>query len=190
MNRQDALNIFKLNHDVEEDWLMEAMENDLFELKNDILQKYMVPVLLQKKLRELQDKVLAEHLLRPATNGAPAPDIWHSPYDDRISFLEDYERKMSELKTALMQALSFRIVFPIVQRIILTQEYYMVLFRLLFNEFSEALPEEVNSREIIDTGKLLLALKNNQLDESTTWAIEREIGRIDRIRALRINDHS
>ncbi|MFM7309517.1 MAG: hypothetical protein ACKOZY_02825 [Flavobacteriales bacterium] len=190
MNRQDALRIFRLKPDIEEEWLMEAMENDLFETKKDILQKYMVPVLLQKKLREIQDKVVAEHILQPAHSDKHAPSIWDKPYEDRVAFLEDYEAKMSELKSALMQAISYRIVFPIVQRIILTQEYYMVLFRILFNEFSEALPEEVNSREIIDTGKLLLALKNGPLDERTTWSIEREIGRIDRIRALRVGDHS
>ena len=190
MNREDALNIFRLNPNIDEESVLEALESDLFETKKDILLKYMVPVLLQKKQRELQDKVVAEHVLHPSAVDQSAPPIWNNAYQDRIAFLEDYEAKMSELKTSLMQARSYRVVFPIVQRIILTQEYYMVLFRILFNEFSEALPEEVNSREIIDTGKLLLALKNEPLTESITWSIEREIGRIDRIRALRISDHS
>jgi hypothetical protein len=55
---------------------------------------------------------------------------------------------------------------------------------MLFNEYAEALPEEVKSREIIDTGKLLQALKTNQVDNKIVWAIEREITRIDRITRL------
>lgn len=71
------------------------------------------------------------------------------------------------------------------QALILTQEYYMVLFRMLYNEFSEALPEEVNTREMIDTGKLLLALHLGTLDERTVWDIEKgEIARIEKIQEL------
>jgi hypothetical protein len=60
----------------------------------------------------------------------------------------------------------------------------MLRFTEFFSEYSEALPEEVNSREIIDTGKLLLTLKQNQIDNKMSWAIEREISRIKKIRAL------
>jgi hypothetical protein len=58
----------------------------------------------------------------------------------------------------------------------------MQLFIDVFSEYSEALPEEVNSREIIDTGKLLLALKQKQIDNKMSWAIEREISRIKKLR--------
>jgi len=84
----------------------------------------------------------------------------------------------------LMQCTSLFAVKSVMYRIILSQEYYMALFKMLFNEYAEALPEEVKSREIIDTGKLLQALKTNQVDNKIVWAIEREITRIDRITRL------
>jgi hypothetical protein len=46
------------------------------------------------------------------------------------------------------------------------------------------LPEEVNSREMLDTGKLLVALKNDQVDNKMSWAIEREISRIKKIQGI------
>jgi hypothetical protein len=37
---------------------------------------------------------------------------------------------------------------------------------------------------MIDTGKLLLALRSGQPDERTVWDIEREIARIEKIQKL------
>ena len=84
----------------------------------------------------------------------------------------------------LMQLTSFSKLEQITLALIDWQESYMLRFTELFNEFSEALPEEVNSREMIDTGKLLLALKQNQIDNKMSWAIEREISRIRKIRGI------
>jgi hypothetical protein len=100
----------------------------------------------------------------------------------KIDFLESYESELSILKLQLMNANSFKQLEGVLSRIIDLQEKYMLRFTQLFNEYSEALPEEVNSREIIDTGKLLLALKQNQIDNKMGWAIEREISRIKKLR--------
>jgi hypothetical protein len=37
---------------------------------------------------------------------------------------------------------------------------------------------------MIATGKLLIALKNNQVDNKLSWAIEREISRIKKIQGI------
>jgi hypothetical protein len=54
MNREEALTILQLpDTHSPEDWT-EALEQKLFEHKNDVLQKYMVPTLLYKKIKQLE----------------------------------------------------------------------------------------------------------------------------------------
>jgi hypothetical protein len=98
--------------------------------------------------------------------------------------ISQYEEQISHLKLEVMNSRTFHQLHRVMKALVLAQEYYMVLFRMLFNEFSEALPEEVNTREMIDTGKLLLALKSGQLEERMIWDIEREIARIEKIQML------
>jgi hypothetical protein len=111
--------------------------------------------------------------------------VWNENPPNRIVLLEQYEKQISALKLALMESATFHQTHKVIQAFILTQEYYMVLFRILFNEFTEALPEEVNTREMIDTGKLLQALKSGDPDNRLTWEIEREIARIDKLRNIK-----
>lgn len=83
-----------------------------------------------------------------------------------------------------MNAASFQNLSLALNALIDLQENYMHRFLFLFKEYSEALPEEVNSREMLDTGKLLLALKNDQVDNKMSWGIEREISRIKKIQGI------
>lgn len=185
MERIQALSIFGLAESADHDALLYAIEEKLFTLKNEVLQKYMVPTLINKKISAIQDTILAEYILLggdiPAGN-----DIrhWSSSPPDRIAMISQYEEQISHLKLETMNSRTFHQLHKVMQAFVLAQEYYMVLFRMLFNEFSEALPEEVNTREMIDTGKLLLTLRTGQLDERSIWDIEREIARIEKIQKL------
>ena len=158
-------------------------EEKLFEWKQDILQKYMVPSLLRSKQKIVGQLIAAEQALS-ITDTNEAFQIKEPILSDsgKIDFLESYESELSSLKLQLMNSTSFKQLEGVLSRIIDLQEKYMLRFTQLFNEYSEALPEEVNSREIIDTGKLLLALKQNQIDNKMGWAIEREISRIKKLR--------
>ena len=186
MEKTEALNLFLLKHDSTQEEMEGAIEEKLFALKNDVLQKYMVPSLLRTKLQNIQPFMLAESALKHNGKSLSA-DLtdWTLSPDERIHFIEEYEKQISQLKLALMNAVSFDQLHQVIHALVITQEYYMVLFKMLFNEFSEALPEEVNTREIIDTGKLLLALKAGALDNKQTWEIEREIARIDKLQKLK-----
>lgn len=181
------MELLGLNHDADRETVAERLEEMRFAMKNEVLQKYMVPMLLRKKETQLEEWMSAEaHLMGDALPApSAAPDAWQTLPNDRITFLEQYESRLSELKLRVMQSSSFAELKAIVDALVVTQEYYMALFKLLFNEFAEALPEEVNSREIIDTGKLLQVLRQGEIDNKTAWAIEREITRIDRIHGLK-----
>jgi len=181
------MEVMGLNHDTDRETVGERLEEMRFTMKNDVLQKYMVPMLLRKKNVELEEWMQAElYLLGGTTPIASAiPEVWQTLPENRISFLEQYEVRLCELKLRVMQSSSFMELKAILDVLIVTQEYYMALFKLLFSEFEEALPEEVNSRAIIDTGKLLHVLRQGEIDNKTAWAIEREIARIDRIHGLK-----
>ncbi len=188
MEKKDAYIAFGVTGTDDLQDVRTAIEEKLFALKNDILQKYMVPTLLTKKMQNLQYLTLAEYvLLDGEIKQAETQELWSASPANRIDFIEQYESHISVLKLTLMNCTSFHQLMKIVQSFIITQDYYMVLFRMLFNEFSEALPEEVNTREIIDTGKLLLALKKEELDEKQTWEIELELARIDKIQKLKVS---
>ena len=160
-------------------------EAKLFEWKQDILQKYMVPSLLRSRQKTIGQFIAAEQALSMTDANEYLPtEVSLLSDSGKIDFLESYESGLSRLKLQLMNANSFKQLEGVLSRIIDLQEKYMVGFIQWFNEYSEALPEEVNSREMIDTGKLLLALKQNQIDNKMGWAIEREISRIKKIRSI------
>jgi len=187
MTEQMAMELLGLNPSDDEETIREHVESILFDVKKDILSKYVVPSLLRKKEAQLDDLIAAECKALKLPDNESADGVserWETLPQDRIDFLEQYEQHISALKLQLMQCNSLLAAKGVMTHLILSQEYYMVLFKMFFNEYAEALPEEVNSRETIDTGKLLHALKTDQLDNKIVWAIEREITRIDRITRL------
>jgi len=178
-----ALMGIESTHDFDE--FTNRHEEKLFEWKQDVLQKYMVPSLLRSKLKNLSQLIAAEETLSLADGSAPfVIELPQLATPDKIDFLESFESGLSNLKLLVMNSASFKNLESVLKGIIEWQELYMLRFTELFNEYSEALPEEVNSREMIDTGKLLLALKQNQIDNKQSWAIEREISRIKKIRGI------
>jgi hypothetical protein len=186
LSKQRAMALLGIESSLDHDESMNQHEQKLFEWKQDVLQKYMVPSLLRSKLKLLDEFIQAEKMIVPEhqSQHAVIAEI-QLQGSDRILMLENYETDVSKLKLQLMQASSFAQVPWLIEAFIQIQERFMSLFLSLFPEYSEALPEEVNSREMIDTGKLLLALKQQQIDNKMSWAIEREISRIRKIQGMR-----
>jgi hypothetical protein len=178
-----ALMGIESSHDFEE--FVNQHEEMLFAWKQEVLQKFMVPTLLKNKLKNLSQMIAAEQAL--SLTEADAEHHVELPVlslAGKIDFLESYESGLSNLKLQLMNSSSFAHIELIVKSLIEFQDTYMMRFTDFFSDYSEALPEEVNSREIIDTGKLLLTLKQNQIDNKMSWAIEREISRIKKISSI------
>lgn len=171
------------SHDFEE--FENQHEQKLFEWKQELLQKYMVPSLIRSKLKPIGDLIRAEQILEiKKASGEYSTHSFQLSDADRIGMLESYESALSQLKLVIMNAASFQNLSLALNALIDLQENYMHRFLFLFKEYSEALPEEVNSREMLDTGKLLVALKNDQVDNKMSWGIEREISRIKKIQGI------
>jgi hypothetical protein len=173
--------LLNISADGSAEQLQEVYETKLFDARNDILQKFAVPSLIRKKNKTLEALVQAENEAYTSTHESPFSS---SALADKIEFLERYEEKMSELRLALTSAGSFTKLSKIAASIALQQDYYMMLFTLYFSEHYRALPEEVNTRDMIDTGKLILHLKAGNPDDKMSWEIEKELARIQKIHQL------
>lgn len=185
ITKQKAMALMGIESSHDHEDFVNQHEQKLFQWKQEIMQKYVVPTLLRNKQKAINDLTQAEQILeiKEASDGSYTQSLVISS-ENRIGMLESYETALSNLKLAIMNSASFNQLSKAMNDLTELQEKYMQHFLLLFMEYSEALPEEVNSREMIDTGKLLIALKNNQVDNKLSWAIEREISRIKKIQGL------
>lgn len=173
--------LLHLPSDCSTEQLQEAYEQKLFDARQDFLQKFSVPSLIRKKIKVLEPFVQLESTLDPQTNEVPFGSV---AMTDRVGFLEMYEAKMSELRLALTSAQSFTALCHAAASLALQQDYYMVIFMMHFSEHYNALPEEVNTRDMIDTGKLIVQLKAGNPDDKMSWEIEKELARIHKIHQL------
>ncbi len=185
ITKQKAMALMGIESSHDHEDFVNQHEQKLFQWKQEIMQKYVVPALLRNKQKAINELTHAEQILeiKEASDGSYSQSLIISS-ENRIGMLESYETALSNLKLAIMNSASFNDLSKAMKEIIELQENYMHHFLLLFMEYSEALPEEVNSREMIDTGKLLIALKNNQIDNKLSWAIEREISRIKKTQGI------
>jgi hypothetical protein len=175
------LALLQLPSDTTADDLKEVYDQKLFDARQDLLQKFAVPSLLRKKIKLIEPfaqlELASTEVIREAPFGSAA-------MADKIEFLEHYELKMSELRMALSSAKNFAELCKAAGSLALQQDYYMVLFTLFFSEHYSALPEEVNTRDMIDTGKLIVQLKAGNPDDKMAWEIEKELARIQKIHQL------
>ncbi|HEY8404890.1 MAG TPA: hypothetical protein VIK71_09805 [Flavobacteriales bacterium] len=178
-NVTEAIKLLGLEEDADQEAVETAWEEKLFALKKEILPLLPVPSLVHKRIQQLAVWCALES---PAAPALPAIDIAsvHAA-DDVISFLEQYERQMSALKLHISNAATFRTLQSLLPIAIELQTTYMKKFKHFFSNYAEALPEEAKSREMIDTGRLLTALKNNNLTSEITWEIEKELARINKL---------
>lgn len=186
MEVKEALRLFNLNGDEQQEVIAENIESELFRIKQEAIQKYMVPGLLKNKLTQWKLLAEAEQSLVPDQNyDSGSQHSWTSQPNDKIDFLEQYEQRLSQIKLDVMNAAHHAAFVAAAENLILCQEYFMVLFKLFFSDHYEALPEEVNTREIIDTGQLLVFLKSPETSKDQSWSIEKELARIDKIQSLK-----
>jgi len=175
-----------LDEQADNEMIQTAMEEKLFAVKKEILTLLAVPSLIKKRQLNLSIWLEAETFVGIGSQEHTQFDS-DSPIDktqDRIAFLESYEQLMSIIKLELMNAGSFKKLNGVVSAALRLQTDYMHGFKKFFAEYTEALPEETKSREMIDTGKLLNALKSNNLTSDITWEIEKELARIAKLPAV------
>jgi hypothetical protein len=178
-NVTEAIKLLGLEEHADQETIESALEDKLFALKKEILPLLPVPSLIQKREQQLAVWFALENLASPAAITVDLESVDTST--DVVSFLENYERQMSTIKLHIANAMSFialKNILPVAAEL---QIIYMKKFREFFINYAEALPDEAKSREMIDTGKLLTALKSDNLNSEITWEIEKELARIGKL---------
>jgi hypothetical protein len=178
-NVTEAIKLLGLEEHADSETIESALEDKLFTLKKEILPLLPVPSLIHK--RELQLATWCA-LESPSSFIPPSVDLESlNSATDAISFLENYERLMSAVKLHIANAMSFQELKSVLSIATTLQSSYMKQFKHFFSTYAEGLPEEAKSREMIDTGKLLNTLKNNNLTSEISWEIEKELARIGKL---------
>lgn len=180
MNFDEARKKLGLENDADLEIVESAIEEKLFNFKKDILPLLPVPSLVKKRQAQLDAWITIENKVDKSYSTNSSMGAIENA-TDIVSFLEVYERELSKVKLEIMNAGSFSSLKHSLELAVELQTLYMRAFKKFFADYSEALPEETKSREIIDTGKLLNALKNNNMTSEVTWEIEKELGRIHKL---------
>lgn len=160
MDRKEALQTLSLEEGFDAEALDDALDEQLFVIKKNVLAKYLAPTLLGKQLRivsALRDaySLLVQAAALPLSNAA-----YTSPFidiDALIPFLETYEQQLSAAKLATQSACNTEQLHQGIVRLQQLQEAYMHHFLLLWpgdNSISN-----VSSREALDTGVALRLLR-------------------------------
>lgn len=135
-----ALMGIESSHDFDD--IVNQHEQKLFEWKQEILQKFIVPSLLRKKQNQLAEWIEAEKLtVQPSeSNVIFRPEKLNTT--SRIAMLEQYEADISLLKLKLTQAEFFSHLPAIVQGLLDVQENYMQAFIDLFRPIPRHFPKK------------------------------------------------
>lgn len=175
-----------LDERADTEMIQTAMEEKLLAAKKEILTLLPVPSLIKKRQLNLSiwiDAELSIGMNSQETNQS-TNEIDIDKAQDKIEFLESYEQRMSVVKLKLMNASSFKHLSNTISNALRLQADYMTGFKKFFSEYTEALPEETKSREMIDTGKLLNAIKNENITSDIAWEIEKELARIAKLPSI------
>lgn len=179
MDRKEALQTFGLEGAFDADDLDDALDEQLFLIKKNVLSKYLAPALLDKQLRIVSAVRDAYGLLTEAT---PLPlSKLHSedPFasvHELIPFLERYESALSAAKLALQSARNTEQLHHAIHALKHVQENYMHRFIALWPGSAEE--NSVASRDALDTGVALRLLRSDAQAPALQAMLHKEAARI------------
>lgn len=184
MTKQEALLYFEVSEDFQQMELLDLMDEKLFHLKNEVLQKINVPSLLEKRKKECERMLEALEALNMKEDTKAA--VFHfSPLpSDAIAFLEHYESQISAAKLIAFHAKTPQELIASIEFLITIQEHYLSTFVQVFSAFG---PFEENQSISVQTtfesGEVLRKLKS---PESHSEAVLSEITQLIQSEASRV----
>lgn len=182
MNEQQALSLLEWNLLLSPDEQQEWEEEWIFDRSKEVLQKAYAPTLIQKRIDEMSRVLEALSVLGFFSKKKDSPSI-HWDKADGLSFLRSYEKNRALAKTAIAQS---RSVAELQSAAVLLKEVtvqYMNDLELFFSEI-KASTDAVKSQDELDTARVIMALKNGDLNEEITALLSKEKARIALLRSL------
>lgn len=183
MTRAEAIDFLEIENDFQTTDIFDSVDEKLFQLKNESLQKMAVPALLKKRVQDckkINQALSALGLEESATEQTFGTTFTST---EPISFLEEYERAISAAKLALFNAKSASQLAFTLENIIQLQGNFNREFISIMREFGPFELLDIPSREATDTGVLLRELKSGNT-ENIKLLVQREAGRLLKIASL------
>lgn len=184
MTRQEATVFLEIENDFQVTDIFDAVDEKLFQLKNESLQKLAVPSLLKKRIHDCEkitEALIALNLEEKSSQSTFEKfDFEKNP----ISFLEKYERCISATKLSIFNARNSNNLKEALDSAFEIQSIFNREFPLIFEAYGPFEPLDIPSREATDTGVLLHGLKSDAASDSLKQMIQREAGRLLKIASL------
>lgn len=177
MTKEQALHFFEIDSDFQSIELLDIIDEMLFNLKNEVLQKMHVPQLLIKRKQQCEKIIEAQTALQMIENPIIPTFKNLNTHFNPIDFLEEYEHLLSALKLSIFNAKYPQTLLAGIDACIELQQNYGRQFPVLFSEFKRV-ETEIASQSVLETGILLRNLKSNSNIEETKNLIEKELARL------------
>jgi hypothetical protein len=184
MTKQEAISFLEIENDNQVTDIFDAVDEKLFQIKNESLQKLAVPSLLKKRIADcikITEALIALGMEEKSTNST----FEKFNFDvDQISFLENYERCISAAKLSIFNSRKSNNLKESLEEAFNIQSAFNSRFPIVFSSFGPFESMDIPSREATDTGVLLRGLKSDSESEELKNLIQREAGRLLKIASL------
>ncbi len=184
MTYEEALSFFDIQSDFQSIELFDVIDEKLFLIKNEVLQKYSVPSLLNKREKECQRIISAQKAL----SMLESPDLPSFPEivftKEPLPFLETYERMLSIAKLQIYNAKHAQTLASGIRFLADLQTSYHALFLEVMKAFESSEHLEIAASFIWDSGPVVRDLKAKKLSEESIALIRKEGARIKKLSEL------
>ncbi len=177
MTKQEALAI--INAD-EENW-EEALSQKIFEIKNNVLRAVLIPKIVSKKVKEVNQLLQAERVLggERETNQTKTIDLClqlkSNKVSDVIDLYREYEQKLMQLKLRLTQSFYPEELIQVLESLAVLEENRQKALLSLASELVLGNPLQVKISEDAHTGEILSELKrlekNKRLEKKDVFSL-------------------
>jgi hypothetical protein len=184
MTKQEAISFLELENDNQVTDIFDAVDEKLFQIKNESLQKLAVPSLLKRRITDCSR--ITEALIALGLEEKSSPSSFER-FDfnvDQITFLENYERCISAAKLTIFNARNSNALKESLEQAFEIQSTFNAKFPSVFDTFGPFEILDIPSREATDTGVLLRGLKSDRESEELKNLIQKEAGRLLKIASL------
>jgi len=184
MTKQEAIQFLEIENDNQVTDIFDAVDEKLFQIKNESLQKLAVPLLLKKRVSDcnrITEALIALGLEEKSSNSTFEK---FESQTDAISFLENYERCISATKLSIFNARNSNNLKEALESALEIQTIFNYHFPMVFEAFGPFEAMDIPSREATDTGVLLRGLKSTEHSDELKSLIQREAGRLLKIASL------
>lgn len=187
MTKEEALMYFEVSEDFQQMELLDIMDEKLFHLKNEVLQKLSVPSLLEKRRRECLRMLDALEALQMKEDLAPPVFQLIALPNEVISFLELYESQLASAKLIVFHSKTPQELIAAIDFLIDIQEQFIQSFLEVFRDFGPFQEDNsISAQATFESGELLRLLKTvGAKDDRVNSIIQKEASRILKLNGLK-----